>query len=165
MASTIREQKAAAIAEITAKIKACNSFVVIDYKGITVEQDTALRSAFRKSGVEYKVLKNRLANIALKELGYTQFEKQLEGANAFAFYKGDEISTPAKIALAKSAEFKKLEAKCGMAEGTYIDANGVKQLATMPGKKGLIAQVLGLLMSPISGLARALSLIAEKKSA
>ena len=89
--SEIRTQKEAVVEEIKSKIQAAKSVVLVDYKGLTVAQDTELRTNFRKAGVEYKVYKNRLAKIAFNELGYTCFDAALEGPTAIAFAMNDSI--------------------------------------------------------------------------
>ena len=94
--SEIRKEKEAVVEEIKTKIQAAKSVVLVDYKGLTVAQDTELRCNFRKAGVEYKVYKNRLAKIAFNELGFTQFDEALEGPTAIAFSINDSVSA-AKI--------------------------------------------------------------------
>lgn len=161
--SALREQKVAKVAEIKEKLEKASSFVLLDYKGLTVAEDTELRSAFRKSGVTYHVYKNRLVKIALNEMGYTQFDEALNGPTAVAM-GSDDIAAPAKIALEKAKAFKKMEVKCGLVDGSYLDKEGCNTLATLPSREGLISQILGLLQSPVAGLARALAAIAEKQA-
>ncbi len=161
--STLRDQKVAKVAEIKEKLENASSFVLLDYKGLTVAEDTELRSAFRKSGVTYHVYKNRLVKIALNEMGYTQFDDALNGPTAVAM-GSDDIAAPAKIALEKAKAFKKMEVKCGLVDGSYLDKDGCSTLATMPNREGLISQILGLLQSPVAGLARAIAAIAEKQA-
>lgn len=109
----------------------------------------------RKSGIEYRVLKNRLVNIALNELGYTQFGEALNGPSAVAF-SYDDIVAPAKILVDNAKQFPKVEIKCGMVDKTYIDKNGVVALAALPSKEILVAKLLGTMQAPISGFARVL---------
>ena len=161
--SALRDQKVAKVAEIKEKLEKASSFVLLDYKGLTVAEDTELRSAFRKSGVTYHVYKNRLVKIALNEMGYNQFDDALNGPTAVAM-GSDDIAAPAKIALEKSKVFKKMEVKCGLVDGSFLDQAGCNTLATLPSKEGLISQILGLLQSPVAGLARALAAIAEKQA-
>lgn len=159
--SEAKVQKAAQIEEIKEKIGKCGAFVVVDYKGIPVADDTKLRSDFRKNDVEYRVLKNRLVLKALNELGITGFDGHLEGPTAIAFAYGDPLAA-AKVVSDNAKTVKALEVKCGLMDGAYIDAATVEKLAAIPSKEVLLAQLLGLLQSPISGLARALQQIAEK---
>lgn len=159
--SEAKLQKAAQIEEIKEKIGKCGAFVVVDYKGISVADDTKLRSDFRKNDVEYRVLKNRLVLRALSELNIGGFEGHLEGPTAIAFAYGDPLAA-AKVVSENAKTVKAIEVKCGLMDGAYIDAETVAKLAAIPSKEVLLAQLLGLLQSPISGLARALQQIAEK---
>lgn len=163
MASVFREQKEKQVAQIAEQLTAAKSFVLIDYMGLTVEQDTALRNEFRKNGVKYHVMKNTLVRRALNNMGYKEFDKALNGPTSVAMGMKDEIS-PAKIAFDKSNEFKKMNIKCGMADKKFINEEECKALAAMPPKEVLIAQLLGLLQSPIASLARALDAIAQKNA-
>lgn len=161
--SALRDAKVEKVAEIKEKLQNASSFVLVDYKGLTVAEDTTLRSEYRKSGVTYHVYKNRLMKIALNELGYTQFDDALNGPTAIALGSND-IAAPAKIAMDKAKAFKKMTIKCGFVDGKYLDEEGCKVLATLPSREGLISQILGLLQSPMAGLARAISAIAEKQA-
>ena len=160
--SEAKLQKAAQIEEIKEKIGKCGAFVVVDYKGISVADDTKLRSDFRKNDVEYRVLKNRLVLRALSELNIGGFEGHLEGPTAIAFAYGDPLAA-AKVVSENAKTVKAIEIKCGLMDGAYIDAETVAKLAAIPSKEVLLAQLLGLLQSPLSGLARAVQQIAEKK--
>lgn len=164
MASTaILEQKKRQVEEIKKMVSEASSFVLIDYCGISVAQDTELRNEFRKNDVKYAVIKNRLLKIALNELGYTQFDEALNGPTAVAF-GGENLAAPAKIANDKAAAFKKMKIKCGMVDGIFLDEAGVKRLATLPSREGLIAMLLGMLQAPVAAFARAIDAIAKKKS-
>jgi large subunit ribosomal protein L10 len=161
--STFKDAKIEKVAEIKEKLENASSFVLVDYKGLTVAEDTELRNEFRKSGVSYHVYKNRLMKIALNELGYTQFDDALNGPTAIAL-GSEDIAAPAKIALDKSKKFKKLAVKCGLVDGSFVDKAGCNVLATLPSKEGLISQILGLLQAPIASFARVLNAIAEKQA-
>ena len=164
MASTaILEQKKRQVVEIKKMVSEASSFVLIDYCGISVAQDTELRNEFRKNDVKYAVIKNRLLKIALNELGYTQFDEALNGPTAVAF-GGENLAAPAKIANDKAAAFKKMKIKCGMVDGIFLDEAGVKRLATLPSREGLIAMLLGMLQAPVAAFARAIDAIAKKKA-
>ncbi|MBR7111090.1 MAG: 50S ribosomal protein L10 [Clostridia bacterium] len=155
--SEARKQKELEVAAIKEKISNCKSFVIVDYKGISVAQDTTLRALFRKANVEYKVLKNRLVAIALDQLGFgDKFNKDLEGSTAVAFANEDAVSA-AKILKDNGKEYPQIKVKCGMVDGTYIDAKGVEALASLPSKEALLGMLAGVLQAPISGLARALN--------
>ena len=138
--SAALEEKKQLVEELKAKIGDASSVVLVDYKGLTVAQDTELRKTLREANVEYRVLKNRLVQKAFN----------------VAFANGDPVA-PAKILLESADKYKKMTVKCGMVEGSYIDLNGVKELATLPPKEVLVAKLLGTLEAPISGLARVLS--------
>lgn len=164
MSQAIREQKEKQVAEIKAMLTEAKSFVLIDYKGLTVAQDTELRNAFRKASVKYHVMKNRLVKIALNDMGYTQFDEALNGPTAVAMGI-DDIAAPAKITAEKATAFKKMAIKCGMVDGLYLDEAGCKVLATLPSREVLIAMLLGMLQAPIASFARAINAIAEKQQA
>ena len=161
--SASRDSKAQHIEEIKKYIQECKGMVVVSYQGITVEEDTQLRAKFRAENVLYKVLKNRLVQRALNELGIQGFDAHLEGSSAFAFANGDALAA-AKIVVEQGKTVKALKAKCGLMDGAYIDESVVNKLASIPSKEVLLAQLLGMLQSPISGFARAIQQIAEKQA-
>ena len=171
----ILEQKKQIVANLTEDLKQSCTGVVVSYKGITVAQDTKLRKELREAGEDYRVVKNTLLGRALREAGIEGLDHVLEGSTALCLNKGDYVSG-AKI-LAKFAEDNKVfEIKAGFVDGKVIDAEGVKNLAKLPSKEVLLAQVLGGLNAPISGFATvlngtlrglviALNAIAEKQGA
>ena len=161
--SSLRDAKVEKVAEIKGKLEKASSIVLLDYKGLTVAEDTALRNDFRKAGVTYHVYKNRLVKIALNEMGYTQFDDALNGPTAVAM-GSDDIAAPARVAFDKQKAYKKMAVKCGLVDGKYLDEEGCKTLSTLPNREGLISQILGLLQAPMSGLARALAAVAEKQA-
>ena len=154
--SAALEEKKQLVEELKEKIGAAQSIVIVDYKGLTVFEDTELRKTLRAANVEYRVLKNRLMQKAFNELGFTEFDEALNGPTAVAFAMTDPAA-PAKILLDSADKTKKLSVKCGMVDGTYITVDGVKELATLPPKEVLLAKLLGTLEAPISGLARVLN--------
>lgn len=151
------------VEDIKAKIKAASSIVLVDYKGLTVKQDTELRANFRKAGVEYRVLKNRLVKIAFNELGYTDFDSALEGPTAFAFGSTDSVA-PAKITYDAIKNYGKISAKCGMMDGSFADEETLKTIASLPSREVLLAKMCGSMLAPISKLAYVLQAIADKQS-
>lgn len=170
----ILQSKKETVKEISEKVKSAKAMVLADYRGLTVEQDTALRSALRKAGVEYKVVKNTLTRFAMKENGYEGLDSFLNGPTALAISDSDPVA-PAKVLSEFAGKFDKLELKVGVVEGKIIDASGIKALAELPPREVLIARVLGGFNAPISGfanvlnanlrgLAVALNAIAEKKA-
>lgn len=158
----ILELKQQQIDAIKSKISAAKGIVVIDYMGLNVAEDTAFRKEMRTAGIDYQVLKNRLVQRAFNELGYTQFDEALNGPTAVAFHDADGV-VPAKIIMDNIKKLNKMKAKCGMVEGDFLDANGVKAVASIPSKEILLSKMLGSMLAPISGLARCLSKIAEAK--
>ena len=146
---------------IKEQIQNCQSFVIVDYKGLTVAQDTEFRAEFRKNGVEYKVLKNTLFKIALHELGYTEFDEALNGPSAIAFGMEDAVS-PAKVASDGIAKYKAMQIKCGMFDKKFADAATVDAMSKVPSKEVLLAMLVSVLSAPMRGLAVALNAIAEK---
>ena len=157
-----REQKGAQIDEIVKSLEESKSFVIVSYKGISVADDTALRAKFRAAGVTYKVLKNRLILKAMEKLGITGYEGALEGSTAVAFSMTDPLAGP--VIAEMSATVKALEVKCGRMDNMYLDVEKVNALAKIPSKETLLAQLLGMLLSPITGLAVALNQVAEKQA-
>lgn len=170
----VLEQKKQVVKELSEKVKAAQSFILADYRGLTVEQDTEMRNALRKAGVEYKVVKNTLTGLAMKENGLGELESFLDGPTSMAMSSTDAIA-PAKVLSQFAKKFEKLEIKVGVVEGKVIDINGIKALAELPSREELVAKVLGSLNAPISGfvnvlngnmrgLVVALNAIAEQKA-
>ena len=154
--SAARQVKMQVVEDIKAKVNDSKSVVVVSYHGLTVAEDTELRNEFRKNGVEYKVLKNTLIRFAMEELGHKQFDEHLKGTTSVAF-AADEITAAKMVAAAAKKYDNRISAKCGLVDGEFVDAAGVKTLAEMPPKEVLIAKMLGSLNAPISGLAGVLS--------
>jgi large subunit ribosomal protein L10 len=155
------EMKQPVVAEISDLLDGAKSAVLVDYRGITVEQDTALRKQLREAGVSYKVYKNTMVNFAIKGTEFEALAPHLEGPTALAVSK-DDATAPARILFnfAKTAEA--LELKAGVVEGTYYDENGIKVIATIPSRDELLAKFLGSIQSPITNFARVIKQIAEK---
>ena len=157
------ELKKPIIDEIKGYAANAKSVVLVDYRGLTVEQDTALRKKLREAGVVYKVYKNTYLKMAFEGTDFAQLENDLEGPSAIAFGIEDETA-PARILaeFAKTAE--KLELKAGVVEGNYYDVKGIAQIATIPSREVLISKLLGSLQSPITNFARVIKQIAEKNA-
>lgn len=153
------ENKKVVVAEIIEKAKNAKSIVLSEYKGMTVEQDHALRNECRQNGVEYKVYKNRLLKRAFDELGYAVPAEVLEGQTAVAF--GEDEVTAARILVSKETD-SKVKVKAGYGLGKALSEAEVRNLAKIPTKEVLIAQLLGMLTTPMRGLAVAISEIAKK---
>mgnify|MGYP000204157766 CR=1 FL=1 len=156
--------KTSTIDEITANFDGAQGVVVVNYSGLTVEQDTQLRKQLREAGVVYKVYKNTLVKRVVAGTEFESIADTLEGTNAIAFSKTD-ATAPARILanFAKTAE--KLEIKGGVVEGNAYDAAGIMEIAKIPGREALISRLLGSMQSPITNMARVLNQIAEKGGA
>ena len=158
------ELKQPIVDEISATIKDAASVVVVDYRGLTVAEDTQLRKQLREAGVTYKVYKNTLVSRAVEGTDFESLRDVLEGPSAFAV-SADDATAPARI-LAKFAKTApKLEIKAGVVEGTYYDAEGMKAIASVPSREELLSKLLGSLQSPIANLSRVLNQIAENGGA
>lgn len=153
-ASSTREGKTALIGEVKGKFDKATSAVLLDYKGMNVENLTKLRASFRKAGVEYKVVKNTLVKQALKESSYNgKLNDVLVGMTGVA-WSFEDPSAAAKVVKAFKKDVgeagEKLKVKAGLIDGSVLDANAVEnQLATMPGKDELRAQLLATLQAPL----------------
>lgn len=158
------ELKQPIIEEISANIKGAQSVVVVDYRGLTVEQDTQLRKELREAGVTYKVYKNTMMNFAFKGTDYESLTSVLEGPSAIAI-SAEDATAPARI-LAKFAKTAPtLEIKAGVVEGTFYDANGMQAVAAVPSREELLSKLLGSLQSPMANFARVINQIAENGGA
>ena len=158
------ELKQPVVQEITDLLNGAATAVVVDYRGLTVEQDTRLRKALREAGVTYKVYKNTMIRLATKGTEFESLDPDLEGPTALAVSK-DDATAAARVLFnfAKTAD--KLELKAGIVEGVYYDTNGIKTIAAIPSKEELLGRLLGSMQSPITNFARVLNQIAEKTPA
>ena len=155
MSNSALSLKQEVVSEIKEAIQNSKSISIVEYRGLTVEQVSDLRDKYRAEGVNYKVYKNTMVNLALKELGYEGYEEYLTGPNGFVFSNDDMVAGPRiTVDFAKSND--KLKVKAGFIDGKVVDAEGVKALAKLPTREVLIAQVLGGLNAPISGFANVL---------
>jgi len=157
------ELKTPIIEEIKGHATDAKAAVVVDYCGLTVEQDTALRKKLREAGVVYKVYKNTYLKIAFKGTDFEQLEKVLDGPTAVAFAKDDETA-PARILDEFMKDNPKITFKAGVIEGTFYDEAGCKTIAKIPSRDVLISKLLGSIKSPISNLARVIKQIADKQA-
>lgn len=153
---SIKEQKVQAVQELKDKFSSSSSAILVDYKGLNVQEVTELRSAFRQAGVEYKVYKNTLTEIAAKDVGLEELIPFLSGPTAIAFSEHDPVA-PAKILTDAIKKYNKIEFKVGVVDGKVIDVNGVKALAQLPSREELIAKMLGSMNAPITNLVGTLS--------
>ena len=160
----ILESKKAIVADIKDKFERAKTVVVVDYRGLTVAEDTELRTQLRNAGVEYVVLKNTMIHLATKEMGYAdQLNAHLEGPTAVAFGYEDMIA-PAKILSEFSKKAKKMTIKCGVSDGAYLDESGVQALANLPSKEVLIAKIMGSMMSSVSKFVYLIEALRKKQA-
>ncbi len=155
------ELKKPIIEEISELLNGAATAVVVDYRGLTVAQDTELRKQLREAGVVYKVYKNTMINFAIKDTEFADLAQHLEGPTAIAICKDDATAAARILAkFAKTAEA--LEIKGGIVDGTYYDAVGMKQIAEIPSREVLLSRLLGSMQSPVANFARVIKQIAEK---
>ena len=145
-------------------LKIFKGVVLVDHRGLTVEQDTVLRKSLREAGVTYKVYKNTLVKRAIEGTEFESLKDLLEGPSAIAISKS-EATTPASIICKFAKTNDKLEVKGGVVEGAFYDAKGVEVLSTIPSREELLAKFLGSIQSPITNFARVIKQIAEKQEA
>ncbi len=157
------EEKKPIVQEIKDYLDGAKAVVLVDYLGLTVEQDTNLRRAAREAGVIYKVYKNTMVNLAVQGTEFEELTKDLEGPTAVAISKEDSTA-PARIIAKFAKDAKKLELKSGIVEGTYYDTEGIKVIATIPSRDELLSKFLGSIQSPITNFARVINQVAEQKS-
>lgn len=155
------ELKKPILDEIAKYVADAKAIVLVDYRGLTVEQDTKLRKSLREGGVVYKVYKNTYLKKVFAGTVFEELSKHLDGPTAVAFGLED-ATAPARILSNGMKDAEKLEFKGGVIDGTYYDAEGCKVIANIPSKEVLISKLLGSLQSPIANLARVLKQIAEK---
>lgn len=156
------EMKKAIVAEITDKLEKSTSAIIVDYRGLKVDEVTELRRKFTEAGVDYKVYKNTLMKRAAESLGMTELMEELQGPNAVAISYDDPVA-PARIANEFAKTHKKLELKVGMVEGVFYDQDKLKELADIPSREMLIAKLLGSLKAPVSNFAYLIKAIADAK--
>ncbi|MBQ9802084.1 MAG: 50S ribosomal protein L10 [Clostridia bacterium] len=158
----ILEKKQQAVAELAEKIKNSVSGVLVNYQGITVEDDTAMRKALREAGVKYMVVKNSLTGRACEEVGYGEMKQYLNGMTAIAISETDAVA-PAKVLKKYAEKVESFKILAGYLDGAVIDEKTVTELAEIPNKETLVAKFLGSIQSPLYGLAYALQAIADKQ--
>jgi len=158
----ILEQKQKQVADLAEQIKASVSGVLVNYQGITVEDDTAMRKALREAGVRYMVVKNTMTGRACDMVGYGDMKQYLNGMTAIAISAEDAVA-PAKVLKKFADKVESFQILAGYLDGAVIDAKTVEALADIPSKETLIAKFLGSIQSPLYGLAYALQGIIDKQ--
>ena len=160
----VLESKKAVVESLTGKIKEATSVVFVDYKGITVAQDTALRAECRKNELDYAVVKNTLVRFAINNVGLEEMDSVLNGTTSLALSHGDPIA-PMRVInkFAKQFNGEKFTIKAGFMDGKVLSLDEIKALAELPSKEVLQAQVLGTMLAPITSLAIVIKAICEQK--
>ena len=159
----ILEHKQALVAELAQELKNSVSGVLVNYQGITVEDDTKMRKTLREAGVKYKVVKNSLTGRACDEVGFSDMKQYLTGMTAIAISENDAIA-PAKILKEYAEKIESFSILAGYVDGAVIDTKTVEALAEIPSKEVLIAKFLGSIKSPVYGFAYAIKAVADKKA-
>ena len=159
--SKILAQKEAATKELTEKIQGAVAGVLVNYTGITVDQDTALRTALRNAGVDYHVYKNTMTARACAAAGYADMEQYLTGMNALAVSSTDPVAA-AKILKEYADKIETFNLVAGFIDGGVINAAQVEDLASTPSKEVLLGRLLGSIQAPLYSLARVLTAVTEK---
>lgn len=159
----VLSEKQAIVADLEAKLKAAASGVLVDYKGITVAEDTELREELRKNGVDYAVVKNTLVRFALDDTGLGELDQHLHGTTALAVCEEDPIA-PMRVINKYSKKFngEKFVIKAGFMDGKVLELNDIMALAELPSKEVMLAQMMGTMLAPVTKLAIVLKAIAEK---
>lgn len=157
------EEKQPIVAEIKEALDGAKGVVLVDYRGLTVAEDTQLRRNTRKEELIYKVYKNTMVKLAIDGTEWSDLAKDLEGPTAIVVSKTD-ATAPARVVAEFAKNAKALEMKSGIVEGTYYDKAGIEVIATIPSREVLLSRLLGSLQSPIANLARVLNQVAEKNA-
>ena len=155
------ELKQPIVEEIKALIDGAQTAVVINYSGVTVEQDTKLRKAMREAGITYKVYKNTMMKRAFVGTEYEALNASLEGPNAIAISKTD-ATAPARLVANFAKDIPNLEMVAGVVEGQFYDAKGMQAISQIPGREVLLGRLLGSMQSPVANFARVIKQISEK---
>ena len=155
------EVKKPIVEEISSIIDGAQCVLLVNYSGLTVEQDTVLRKELREAGVQYKVYKNRMMNLAFQGTACESLCKHLEGTNALAVSATD-ATAPARIMAKYAKQFPKLELVAGVVEGNYNDQAAMQAIADIPSREVLLGRLLGSMQSPVANFARVIKQIAEK---
>ena len=161
----ILDQKKFYVANLRNKMTSASSGVLVDYIGITVDQDTALRRELREAGVDYSVVKNTMLHLAVQDTSFSELDSALTGSTALAL-SGEEDPLAAARVLCKFAEKSKgkFSVKLGYMDGKVVSADEITALSKLPGREGLLSMLLSALTGNLRGLAVGLNALAEKKA-
>ncbi len=158
----VLSEKQAIVASLSETLKGAAAGVLVDYKGITVAEDTALRNELRENSVEYAVVKNTLTRFAIKNAGLEELDSVLNGTTSLATSKDDPIAPMRVINKYAKQLGNKFNIKAGFMDGKVISLEEINALAELPSKDVLLAQTLGMMLAPITSLAIVIKAIAEK---
>ncbi|CAH2215237.1 50S ribosomal protein L10 [Tepidibacter aestuarii] len=157
------ELKGQVVSEIAEKLEKSSSTVIVDYRGLTVEEVTELRKKFREADVEYKVYKNTLVRRAAKQVGINDLnDETLVGPNAIAFGYEDPVA-PARVISDFMKDHPKLELKMGIVEGEFYGKEQIEEFSKIPSREVLIAKLLGSLKAPVSNFAYLIDALIKKQ--
>lgn len=159
--SAILESKKAVVSEIREKFESAESAVVVEYRGLNVQQMTDLRRKLSAENIEFKVYKNTMMRRAVEGTDFEGLNDALLGPNAVAF--GDDAVAPSRVLAEFAKKHKKLVLKAGVVDGNVVDVDEIKELATLPNHDGMIAMLLGMFQAPIRDFAYVVSQVAEKR--
>nr|QGT51194.1 50S ribosomal protein L10 [uncultured Firmicutes bacterium] len=160
----VLNQKKEAVAALVERLQGAQAGVVADYRGLTVEQDTQLRTKLREAGVDYTVIKNSIIRFAANETGLNDLDPILHGPSALAT-SSDDVVAPARVLVDFAKDNEALEIKAGFVDGKVISLDEVKMYAAIPSKEVLISKMMGSLQAPVGNLARTLAAVADKLQA
>jgi len=163
MSLEAQKQKQIIIDEIKAKLETAQAAVVVDYQGITVAQADAMRKKLREANVDYTVYKNTLVKRAIEGTVYAGLAEVLDGPSALAI-SAEDATAPARVLNEVIKDFKKMEFKAGVVEGTFFDKDGIQAVADIPGRDVLVAKFLGSIQSPVGKAVRTFQAIADAKA-
>ncbi|HFZ9979948.1 TPA: 50S ribosomal protein L10 [Streptococcus agalactiae] len=161
MSEAIIAKKAEQVELIAEKMKAAASIVIVDSRGLTVEQDTNLRRSLRESDVEFKVIKNSILTRAAEKAGLEDLKELFVGPSAVAFSNEDVIA-PAKVISDFAKDAEALEIKGGSVDGKFTSVEEINALAKLPNKEGMLSMLLSVLQAPVRNVAYAVKAVAEK---
>lgn len=162
MSEAIIAKKAEQVDAVAEKMKAAASIVVVDSRGLTVEQDTVLRRTLRENGVEFKVIKNSILTRAAEKAGLDEMKDLFVGPSAVAFSNEDVIA-PAKVLSDFAKDAEALEIKGGAIEGAVSSKEEIAALASLPNREGLLSMLLSVLQAPVRNVAYAVNAVVESK--
>lgn len=162
MRTEVLDSKKELVSEIRAKVENSASTVVVEYRGLSVGEITNLRTLLRNENVEFKVYKNSMFQRAVEDTSFDGLKESLTGPNAVAF--SDDAVAPSRIIAQFAKKHKKLVLKAGVVDGKVVNADDLKELATLPNHDGMISMLLGMFQSPIRSFAYAVSQVAEKRA-